>query len=270
MTPQILSTAKPFPAHQHPDPSWHNHPTTHFPPPINKKRNLPSIYLENFPSNWRAKDLRNAFSKLGVIKDVYIPNRLNRGGQRFGFMRVLSSSWMKELLSILSTLWIGSYKLRAYQAKHSQYHSLVPSPANQNVTQPNTAVPIIPNVNNHKKPSNTNTNRHNKPLQDPYRDQKQNPEHDKNRVLGVFDICMGQPQWDNSQNSYLYGGRYQIPIEVETTNLSSLSRSVIATLRNVHSLNNLQIYLESEGVFSIEVFPFGGDMVLLTLRTMKL
>ncbi|KAF2297203.1 hypothetical protein GH714_019359 [Hevea brasiliensis] len=63
------------------------------------------------------------------------------------------------------------------------------------------------------------------------------------------------------------GGCYKISTETEKTNLAWLSRSKIAYLKNIQSLNNLQLVFMSKGIFSIDVKPFGSDMVLLTFDT---
>ncbi|KAK2359679.1 zinc finger CCCH domain-containing protein [Trifolium repens] len=72
-----------------------------------------SFFITNFPEESTAEDLWNIFRKYWKVGEVYIPNKLDKGGKRFGFARFEDVEDKQKLLHKLEDTWIGSYKLRA-------------------------------------------------------------------------------------------------------------------------------------------------------------
>lgn len=61
------------------------------------------------------------FMKWGRVVDVFIPNKKNKEGKSFGFVRFTEVAYPMELEKRLDQLWIGSYKIRA---NCTRYHRL--------------------------------------------------------------------------------------------------------------------------------------------------
>ncbi|GKC52966.1 RNA-directed DNA polymerase, eukaryota, reverse transcriptase zinc-binding domain protein, partial [Tanacetum coccineum] len=76
-----------------------------------------AVYVTNFPENFSAKDLWNAWKVYGYIVDSYIPNRKSKMGKRFGFVRFIHVKDSDRLVQNLCTVWIGSFKLYANVAR---------------------------------------------------------------------------------------------------------------------------------------------------------
>jgi hypothetical protein len=57
-------------------------------------------------------DLWGLFNKFGRVGEVYIPNKLDKKGQRFGFVKFKEVSNAKELEGRLGDVWWDSFKLR--------------------------------------------------------------------------------------------------------------------------------------------------------------
>ncbi|GKV10561.1 hypothetical protein SLEP1_g21905 [Rubroshorea leprosula] len=72
-----------------------------------------AFFFTNFPEEWNYEDLWRLFSKYGRIYSIYSPERRDRFGRRFGFVRFLEVKDKKELERQLDQIWIGHTKLRA-------------------------------------------------------------------------------------------------------------------------------------------------------------
>jgi hypothetical protein len=70
------------------------------------------FYFTNFPDNVKVMDLWGLFNKFGRVGEVYIPNKLDKKGQRFGFVKFKEVSNAKELEDRLGDVWWDSFKLR--------------------------------------------------------------------------------------------------------------------------------------------------------------
>lgn len=44
-------------------------------------------FFTNFPENWRAKNPWEVFNRWGRVQEVFIPDKRNRQGKKFGFVR---------------------------------------------------------------------------------------------------------------------------------------------------------------------------------------
>lgn len=64
---------------------------------------------------------KNIISKFVKVVDVFIPRKLNKVGKRFGFIGVHSVSAIYNLIKYLNLLWIGTYKLRAFESRFGKY-----------------------------------------------------------------------------------------------------------------------------------------------------
>lgn len=80
---------------------------------IHDKRFL-TFFVNNIPQMTRVDKLRSKFVDIGVVVDIFIPNKMEKKGQPFGFVRSISERDQNSLLDDLYKVWIGSYKMEVY------------------------------------------------------------------------------------------------------------------------------------------------------------
>jgi hypothetical protein len=71
-----------------------------------------SFFFTNFPEETQAVELWSLFAKHGRIGEVYIPNKRDKRGNRFGFVRFKEVKDIESLSSRLEDVWVRMYKLR--------------------------------------------------------------------------------------------------------------------------------------------------------------
>ncbi|MCI15232.1 RNA-binding protein 25-like, partial [Trifolium medium] len=77
-----------------------------------------SFYFTNFPEDIKPVDLWELFAKFGKVGDVYIPNKVDKWGKRFGFVKFKDVKDVEEMSRRLVNVWSGSFKL---QINHSRF-----------------------------------------------------------------------------------------------------------------------------------------------------
>ncbi|KAK2449805.1 zinc finger CCCH domain-containing protein [Trifolium repens] len=71
-----------------------------------------SFFITNFPEDVNAADLWPKFARFGRVGEVYIPDRLDKQGRRFGFVKYRDIRDAREQLDLISNIWVCSFKLR--------------------------------------------------------------------------------------------------------------------------------------------------------------
>ncbi|GAU23742.1 hypothetical protein TSUD_128460 [Trifolium subterraneum] len=71
-----------------------------------------SFFFTNLPDDCLAVDLWKIFAKYGRVGEVYLPNKMDKWGRRFGFVKFLEVKQVEELENKLGEVWCGSFKLR--------------------------------------------------------------------------------------------------------------------------------------------------------------
>jgi RNA recognition motif-containing protein len=79
-----------------------------------------SFFVTNFPDECKAVDLWPKFAHFGRVGEVYIPEKRDKQGRRFGFVKFRDVRDAEEQLKLLSDIWIGTYKLRVNLARFSK------------------------------------------------------------------------------------------------------------------------------------------------------
>jgi RNA recognition motif-containing protein len=71
-----------------------------------------SFFVTNFPDDCHSADLWKLFASYGRLGDVYIPNKVDKWGKRFAFVKFRDEIDAVELGERLEDVWLGTFKLR--------------------------------------------------------------------------------------------------------------------------------------------------------------
>ncbi|KAL7194494.1 hypothetical protein ACSBR1_034842 [Camellia fascicularis] len=78
-----------------------------------------TVFVDNLPASLNPKGLFNLFTKLGVVKDVFIPQKRRRvTNTRFGFVRFDCFVAAKIAVQKANDLWVDD---RPLQVKHAEF-----------------------------------------------------------------------------------------------------------------------------------------------------
>ncbi|KAL3629987.1 hypothetical protein CASFOL_026299 [Castilleja foliolosa] len=72
-----------------------------------------SIFVSNFPEDWKERDIYEWLSKYGRIFDVFIPNKRTKKGRTFAFVDFVGVHNIASLANHIDKMWIGLRKIRA-------------------------------------------------------------------------------------------------------------------------------------------------------------
>ncbi|KAL8529586.1 hypothetical protein ACS0TY_006858 [Phlomoides rotata] len=79
-----------------------------------------TFFFTNFPDTCNHHILINRFKEIAEVKDLFIPNRLDKKGRTFGFVRFSGKINTPHVERDLNNIWFGSYKLRANLSKFAR------------------------------------------------------------------------------------------------------------------------------------------------------
>jgi hypothetical protein len=71
-----------------------------------------SFFVTNFPEETHVMELWSLFAKHGRVGEVYVPQKRDKRGNRFGFVKFKEVKNLEALCERLEDVWLGSYKLR--------------------------------------------------------------------------------------------------------------------------------------------------------------
>jgi hypothetical protein len=205
-----------------------------------------SFFITNFPVDTNASDLWNLFSKYWKVGEVYIPNRLDRSGKRFGFARFEDVDDRERLLEKLENTWIGTYKLRANLPKFRRGET-----AN--------------NTNSKSGGKNVGLGR------EAAKEVRVGVSF-KEIVQGATNGTSKKQQGWKAKPSFKQKGRLTdeeyragiMAIDAEPQNLKKLEGSYVGTLRDIKDVDSIQMTMWMEGFQQIKATPLGLDLILLT------
>ncbi|KAL8475070.1 hypothetical protein ACS0TY_031478 [Phlomoides rotata] len=86
----------------------------------NPNRGCVTLFFTNFPTDCSTKALSEKFNKIDLARDIFVPNRLDKKGKAFGFVRFRGNTNRERLEWDLNNIWIGSYKLRENISKFAR------------------------------------------------------------------------------------------------------------------------------------------------------
>jgi RNA recognition motif-containing protein len=70
------------------------------------------FFFTNFPEDVQVVELWSLFAKHGRVGEVYVPNKRDKRGQRFGFVKFKDVKNIEALNDRLGDVWMGSFKLK--------------------------------------------------------------------------------------------------------------------------------------------------------------
>lgn len=70
-----------------------------------------TFYFSEFPDNSGYREMWDVFQRFGKVVEVVIPNKKNRRGKRFGFVRFLGVKEPKQFAARLDKIFIGNQKM---------------------------------------------------------------------------------------------------------------------------------------------------------------
>jgi hypothetical protein len=68
-----------------------------------------SCFFTNFSEDVKEVDLWPRFARYGRVGEVYIPNKVDKEGRQFGFVKCRDVKDATELLRSISDIWFGSF-----------------------------------------------------------------------------------------------------------------------------------------------------------------
>ncbi|MCH81454.1 RNA recognition motif, partial [Trifolium medium] len=83
-----------------------------------------SFFVTNFPDDSTVEDLWMVFARHGRVGDVYIPNKVDKWGRRFAFVKYRDVKEVGELNQSLEEVWLGTFKLRVNKYRFERNEDL--------------------------------------------------------------------------------------------------------------------------------------------------
>jgi hypothetical protein len=185
-----------------------------------------SFYITNFPDEAKTVELWKLFARFDRIGEVYIPNKVDKWGKRFGFVKFKEVRDLERLEERLSDVWMGTYKLRINRARFSRTEVGGRSTGGGGGVK-NKAVSG--------------------------EDVATSGRSFRSALMGCHNAVKGQVE----------KGSEAILVTVEECLLKDLKRSFVGFLANDNEVRRIRNTLYMEGFQDISVKEMGGGMVLL-------
>jgi hypothetical protein len=192
-----------------------------------------SFFFTNFPEEVKAMELWAKFARFGRVGEVYIPNKLDRQGRRFGFVQFREVRDKGELLSRLGDIWIGTFKIRVNLPRFGR--------------------------DENKKESTVIAPDQRKVIEARQRDCKSFAEVLDMRKEQDREKWVAKPV----QNVNTPTNDVVWEVEVETEAMERLRGAVVGFLTETKDCTTIQQNLVMDGYHNIQVIPYGHRKVLL-------
>nr|GEY55029.1 putative RNA-directed DNA polymerase, eukaryota, reverse transcriptase zinc-binding domain protein [Tanacetum cinerariifolium] len=184
-----------------------------------------------------SKDLWNDYNKHGTVADVYIVRKLSKVGRRFAFVRFLKIENNESLINDLNKIWIGSYHLFAALARFDKNHNTTTK------TNPKSSSKII------KEPvKNASFTAHT------------NPNHSYVNVLNGHGTINLASHPKNILKSVTLD-------ESDLIDTSGIRNVLLAKVRDVNLIPNINIVLNNEGFYNFQCKYIGGMWLWIKFDT---
>lgn len=197
-----------------------------------------SVYVDNLPFEMDEVWLRQIFKGYGEVMDVYIPKkRSSRFNTKFGFIRFLSMEEAHRAIQDLDGILIRDFNIHVNLAKFSHPRQYV-NPVR--ISNDFTASKRYPVVSDYQ----VNSNKRNESIDGSSR--------------SFADVVAGK-------------GCSVAKLSVKASEEGNqwLSRSAVAKLPSLRSVESLREAFIAEGIWNIQVRSMGGKLILLTCSSIE-
>jgi RNA recognition motif-containing protein len=79
-----------------------------------------SFFFTKFPDNAKNSDLRKLFSNYGQVAEVFIPQKVDKWGRKFGFVKFNEVEDLADLEARLEDVWLWQMRLKVNKARFSR------------------------------------------------------------------------------------------------------------------------------------------------------
>ncbi|MCH84690.1 RNA recognition motif, partial [Trifolium medium] len=76
-----------------------------------------SFFVTNFPEDSTVEEIWQLFARFGRVRDVYIPSKVDKWGNKFAFVKFREVKEVGELSQSMKDVWLGSFKLRINKSR---------------------------------------------------------------------------------------------------------------------------------------------------------
>jgi RNA recognition motif-containing protein len=80
-------------------------------------QDVTSFFFTNIPEEASHSDLWKLFAKFGYVGEVFLPNKLDKFGRRFGFVKYKEVLKVVDLAARLENVWFDNVKLKVNLAR---------------------------------------------------------------------------------------------------------------------------------------------------------
>ncbi|KAK2426552.1 hypothetical protein QL285_025211 [Trifolium repens] len=186
-------------------------------------KNSISFFVSNFPDEFNVGDLWKIFAHYGSVGDVYIPNKVDKWGKKFAFVKFKEVKEVDELSRRLEDVWSGTFKLRVNKARFGR-------------NEQSSRVTVTAEARSERGPESSNENGRS------FRDALTTPKN--TTVAGTTKEPV-------------------IQVEVDNMVLAELQQSFVGVLALDVEVEKIRTMLFMEGRQHISVTPMGGKLILL-------
>ncbi|GKU96029.1 hypothetical protein SLEP1_g9310 [Rubroshorea leprosula] len=190
------------------------------------------FFFTNFPDDWSHGDMWRTFLRFGRVFAIYSPQRKNREGRRFGFVRFLEVKDERELERRLNGIQVGNFTLKVNRPKYSLQEK-VDAPSARNMAS----------AEQHKSYAEVVK-------------RGQQVKGKLNRIVGEH----GGQTWKAKEEVNNQAG---LKLKATKDDEEWLKGCMVGTIHSVESVPLLQEKFFMEGYFTYKIRPMGGKLVLL-------
>ncbi|GKV41862.1 hypothetical protein SLEP1_g49342 [Rubroshorea leprosula] len=215
-----------------------------------------AYFFTNFPEDWSYEEMWRTFKNYGRVYAIYSPNRKNRNGKRFGFVRFLDVKDMRELERNLDQIWIGGRKLwvnlpRYEEGKMENVGGRFRKIAEPTIQNRSYAEVVKGQPMKNQKEEGRTQGR---------KQEEKRSERNINRECSKQRNEEARTIWQQKGMGKSWAGFEYNP---KPEDYSWLEGSFVGLAHSVEMVRNLQEKFYMEGYFSCRIRAMGGRMVLL-------
>ncbi|GKV12444.1 hypothetical protein SLEP1_g23583 [Rubroshorea leprosula] len=203
-----------------------------------------SFFIANFPEEWKQKDMWKEFKKYGRVIQIYIANKNDKWGRKFGFVRFLNIRNPREMELNLSKIQVGDRRLQANLAMYNEENGDLGMKKRESKTNACPSKQVEATVGTKSYADAVRSN------------------EEASKGKGV----QGK-RWTPEKNSRVNEERGETEEVWEchpsAENEEWLKNCLVRQIQRPKMITELKDKIMIEGFFSINITPMGGNMVLI-------